>query len=59
MIVDDGTGDYFVIPVDKHDNWVKYLDDIWEDNPPQQPEWAHYFGGFPSMISFTDWKIIP
>ena len=56
IVVSDDTGDYYVIPLDKQEEWDQYLEDIWSENPPQPKEWAHYVGGFPQEVKFKEWE---
>ena len=52
-IVNNESGDYFVIPVDKQKAWETFIYEEYGEG--EQPDWAEYIGGFPSLIKFDNW----
>ena len=55
-IVDNESGDYFVIPVNYKDDWDDWL---YSDQMDEEtPHYAEYIGGFPTLIKFDNWEKI-
>jgi len=64
ILTTDGDSHWFVIPVDKRDEWRIYVDKAttyWDGllttEPPVQPDWADEVGGAPSRVIFSDYEI--
>lgn len=53
-IVDNESGDYFVIPTDKKQDWENWLSEYSDE----VPEYADYIGGFPNGICFPSYDFI-
>ena len=50
------SGDYYVIPLDKRDEWIDYIEmGVYEDNA-KPPTWAIYVGGFPEDVKFKEFE---
>lgn len=57
IVISDETGDYYVIPENRIEDWERYLDGIGNINLPNHPEWATYVGGYPEQVRFCGgWK---
>lgn len=52
IVVDNGSGDYYYIPEDKEAEWYAILEDV--ENFTGDPEWAVYFGGYPTQVRFKE-----
>lgn len=54
-IAHNESGDYFVIPVEKQDDWEDWLysERVYTE---ETPSYATYIGGFPTLIQFPCWK---
>lgn len=55
----DNDGHWYVIPIDKEEEWSEFMD-LDEDDIASWdvPEWADAIGGAPSLVRFTDYKIL-
>ena len=47
------SGDWFVIPADKAQDWENWL---YSENCDDVPEYATYIGGYPNLIKFDRWE---
>lgn len=57
IVVEDGSGDYYVIPEDKQADFQKYCEeDCWTDDPPPFPAYANYVGGYAECVRFKEWE---
>lgn len=63
VLIPDDDGHWYVIPVDKQDEFFKWVDSIVDaiNDPelryPEKPEWADEVGGAPNLVEFSDYVI--
>lgn len=54
----DNDSHWFIIPVDREDEWERWLDIPSDDERSwEPPAFAQPVGGSPTLVRFNDWRI--
>lgn len=55
IVVSDSTGDYYVIPISKREEWYALAENYFGvEEGETMPEWAHYIGGSCEYVCFRE-----
>lgn len=58
ILTQDNDAHWYVIPADREDDWVDFLDIDPDDEAAWDvPDWAEQIGGSPSLVKFSGYRI--